>query len=196
MGLLLELMGDSDDFYLKFTSIQILISLCASQPFQLQTTLLQSPSGVSKVMDLLKDPREIIRNEGLLLGVGLVEGNNRDLQKVLVFQGAFEEVFRIIVEEEGPWTGPVIIQDAFNLVSGMLNLNTSNQTYFRDSVCFKQLAGLLAVPESADEDDNLWNRTRIVNYLAALKVLDGFLCKENVDLEASQVSFSLYILYW
>lgn len=183
-------MGDSNDFYLKFTSIQILISLCTSQPFQLQTAILQSPSGVAKVMDLLKDSREIIRNEGLLLGIGLVEGNNRDLQKVLVFQGAFEEVFKIIVEAEGgPWTGLPIIQDAFNLISGILNLNTSNQNYFRDSVCFKQLAGLLAVPHEDDDVDNLWNQTRILNYLAALKVLDGLLCKENVDLEASQVIY-------
>lgn len=148
------------------------------------------------MMDLLKDSREIIRNEGLLLGRGLVEGN-RDLQKVLVFQGAFEEVMRIIVEEEGPWLGPLIIQDAFNLISAILNLNTSNQIYFRDSICFKQLAGLLSTQhDTADSDasdaggagDN-WNQTRICNYLGGLRVLEGLLCRENVDLEASQVRF-------
>lgn len=181
------MMGDSDDFYLRFTSIQILLSLCSSQPFQLKSAVLNSPAGVSKVLDLLKDAREIVRNEGLLLCGALVKGN-ADLQKILGFQGAFEQVMQIIVEEEGPWLGPLIIQDAFNLISGMLNLNTANQTYFRDSICFKQLAGLIALPDSNDED-NLWNRTRISNYLAALSVLDGLLCKSNVDLEASQVRY-------
>lgn len=175
-------MGNSEDFYLRFTSIQILISLCNSQPFQLQSAVLNSPSGVEKVLNLLKDSREIVRNEGLLLCGALVRGNS-DLQKILAFQGAFEEVMKIIVDEEGPWTGPLIIQDAFNLISAMLNLNTSNQNYFRDSICFKQLAGLLSVEDEA----GLWNSTRISNYLAALNILDGILCKENVDLEASQV---------
>lgn len=186
MALLLDLMGNSDEFYLRFTSIQILISLCNSQPFQLQTAVLNSPSGVEKVLNLLKDSREIVRNEGLLLCGVLVRGNS-DLQKILAFQGAFEQVMQIIVEEEGPWTGPLIIQDAFNLISAMLNLNTSNQNYFRDSICFKQLAGLLSLPQG--EDEGLWNSTRISNYLAALSVLDGILCKENVDLEASQVKY-------
>ena len=183
-------MGDSDDFYLKFTSIQILMSLCNSQSFQLQSAVLNSPLGVEKVLNLLKDSREIVRNEGLLFCGSLVRGST-DLQKILAFQGAFEQVMKIIVEEEdGPWDGPIIIQDAFNLIFELLNLNTANQTYFRDSICFKQLAGLLAFPTSEGEEDCLWNRTRISNYLAALSLLDGILCKSNVDLEASQVKLN------
>lgn len=185
-------MGNSDDFYLKFTSIQILMSLCNSQPFQLQSAVLNSPSGVEKVLNLLKDPREILRNEGLLFCGSLVRGST-DLQKIFAFQGAFEHVTKIIVEDEnGPWDGQIIVQDSFNLIFELLNLNTANQTYFRDSICFKQLAGLLAFPTSG-EDDLLWNRTRISNYLAALSLLDGILCKSNVDLEASQVKINILI---
>lgn len=178
-------MGESD-FYLRFTSIQILISLCKSQPFQLQSAVLAAPSGVSKILDLLQDPREIVRNEGLLFCAALVR-DNADLQKIVAFQGAFEQVMKIIVEENGTWDGPLIVQDALNLISALLLFNTSNQNYFRDSVCFKQLAGLLAIPFDRNEEERLWNRTRSSNYSEALKVLDGLLCKENVDLEASQV---------
>ena len=166
------------------------MSLCNSQSFQLQSAVLNSPLGVEKVLNLLKDSREIVRNEGLLFCGSLVRGST-DLQKILAFQGAFEQVMKIIVEEEdGPWDGPIIIQDAFNLIFELLNLNTANQTYFRDSICFKQLAGLLAFPTSEGEEDCLWNRTRISNYLAALSLLDGILCKSNVDLEASQVKLN------
>lgn len=179
-------MGDSDDFYLKFTSIQILMSLCTSQPFPFQSAVLNSPSGVEKVLNLLKDSREIVRNEGLLFCGALVRGCT-DLQKIFAFQGAFEYAMKIIVEDEnGPWEGPIVIQDSFNFIFELLKLNTANQTYFRDSICFKQLAGLLAFPITG-EDDLLWNRTRISNYLAALSLLDGILCKSNIDLEASQV---------
>ena len=187
MALLLDLLGNSEDFYFRFSAFQILISLCNSQPFRLQSAVLNCPSGVERVLNLLKDSREIVRNEGLLLCGALVRGN-MDLQKILAFQGAFEEVMKIIVDEEGPWTGPLIIKDAFNLISAMLCLNTSNQNYFRDSICFKQLAGLLSLPNGEEEEDaGLWTSTRISNYLAALNILDGILCKENVDLEASQV---------
>lgn len=183
-------MGESD-FYLRFTSIQILLSLSAAQTHQLQSAVLNSSGGSNKILDLLQDSREIVRNEGLLLCEALIRGS-ADLQKMFTFQGAFELVIQIIVEESGPWKGAAIIQDAFNLIGGLLQLNTSNQIYFRDSICFKQLAGLLALPidesEEADSSDSLWNRTRISNYLAGLSVLDGLLCKENVNLETSQVN--------
>ena len=179
-------MGESD-FYLRFTSIQILMSLCKSQPFQLQSAVIAAPSGVSKILDLLQDSREIIRNEGLLFCAALVR-DNADLQKIVAFQGAFEQVMKIIVEENGTWDGGLIVQDGLNLISSLLLFNTSNQIYFRDSICFKQLAGLLAIPSDCNEEEKLWNRTRSLNFLEALKVLDVLLCKENVDLEASQVN--------
>jgi len=191
-------MGESD-FYLRFTSIQILASLSSAQPHQLQAAVLNSSGGSNRILDLLQDSREIVRNEGLLLCEALVRGC-ADLQKIFTFQGAFEVVIQIIVEESGPWKGPLIVQDAFNLIASLLKLNTSNQIYFRDSICFKQLAGLLALPDEQDNEQQdsppgLWNRTRISNFIAGLNVLDGLLCKENVNLETSQVINGFELLY-
>ncbi len=51
--------------------------------------ILASPLGISRLIDLLDDKREIIRNEGLLLLIKLT-ANNADIQKIVAFENAFE----------------------------------------------------------------------------------------------------------
>lgn len=145
---------------------------------------MNSASGVTSILQLLSDEREVVRNEGILLLLRLV-ASNADLQKVVAFQGAFELLLQIVVDEGGAWDGPSSVQDAFNLIAALLEFNTANQIYFRDSVCFKQLAGLLGLPDN--ETRELWNRNRIGNFEAALSVLSKLISRENVDLEQAQV---------
>jgi hypothetical protein len=47
-----------------------------------------SPVGIPRLIDLLDDQREIIRNEGLLLLISLTE-SNADIQKIVAFESAF-----------------------------------------------------------------------------------------------------------
>lgn len=188
----MEIIGESD-FYLKFTSIQLLISLCNSQPVQFQCAVLATPSGVSKILSLLEDEREVVRNEGIILAKGLVRGNS-DLQKIVAFQGACEMVMKILVDEGGCWDGPLIVHDSLQFLAALLEFNTINQNYFRDSICFKQLAGLLSISTETENNKNLWNQTRISNYSAALNVFSVLLCRDNVDLEAAQVLTYTHIL--
>ncbi len=175
---------DDSNFYLRFTTIQLLSALAQALPAQLQASIMASPSGVAKILHLLSDEREVIRNEGILLLLRLV-ALNADLQKVVAFQGAFEQLLQIVVDDGGAWDGPSSVQDALNLIAALLDVNTANQIYFRDSVCFKQLAGLLGLPN--DETRELWNRNRIGNFEAALSVLSKLINRENVDLEQAQV---------
>ncbi len=185
---------DDGNFYLRFTSIQLLAALAHALPAQLQTATMASPSGVSKILQLLSDEREVVRNEGILLLLRLV-ALNADLQKVVAFQGAFEQLLQIVVDDGGAWNGPSSVQDALNLIAALLEVNTANQIYFRDSVCFKQLAGLLGLPD--DETRELWNRNRIANFEAVLSVLSKLINRENVDLEQSQVKISSnFILFY
>lgn len=184
---------DESNFYLRFTSIQLLTSLAQTLPAQLQASIMASPSGVTKILQLLSDEREVIRNEGILLLSRLVS-SHADLQKVVAFQGAFELLLQIAVDEGGAWDGPSTVQDALDLAAALLEFNTSNQNYFRDSVCFKQLAGLLGLPE--DETRELWNRNRIANFEAALLVLSKLINRENVDLEKAQVRMRRELHCW
>lgn len=181
---MLDRLGE-DNFYLRFTSIQLLTALAQALPTQLQSAILASPSGVTKILELLRDEREIVRNEGILLLQKLVNCN-ADLQKVVAFQGAFEQLMQIVVDEGGAWEGPSVVADALLLIAQLLEFNTANQMYFRDCVCFKQLAGLLGLPDDESHRE-LWNRNRSGNFEAALSVLGKLINRDNVDLEQAQV---------
>lgn len=50
------------DFYVRFHDIQLLGTLLAIRPDHVQDCVLTAPMGISRLMDLLGDRREIIRN--------------------------------------------------------------------------------------------------------------------------------------
>jgi hypothetical protein len=51
--------------------------------------------GLARLMDVLSDSREIIRNEVLLVLVALTRGNV-EVQKIMAFEGAFDILFGIV----------------------------------------------------------------------------------------------------
>lgn len=60
-----------------------------------QDGVLGVPSGVSKLMDLLSDNREVIRNHMLLVLTHITRGN-ATLQKIVVFENIYDILFDII----------------------------------------------------------------------------------------------------
>ena len=58
--------------------------------------MLAAPMGVVKLMDTIGDSREVIRNEALLLLVGLTR-SSPDIQKIAAFEGAFDRSLAIIL---------------------------------------------------------------------------------------------------
>ncbi len=63
-------------------------------PFDGQA-ILAAPMGVVRLMDLLGDAHEVIRNEAILLLAGLTR-SSADIQKIVAFEGAFERVLQIL----------------------------------------------------------------------------------------------------
>ena len=57
--------------------------------------ILAAPQGVVRLMDLLGDPHEVIRNEALLLLTGLTRAS-ADIQKIAAFEGAFDRILHIL----------------------------------------------------------------------------------------------------
>ena len=57
--------------------------------------LLQVPQGVVRLMDLLNDSQEVVRNEALLLMVGLTHASP-EIKQFAAFEGAFESLLKII----------------------------------------------------------------------------------------------------
>ena len=129
--LLLDILEESD-FYVRYGTIQFLTTLLGNRSDQLQSAILTSPVGVSRLIDLIEDEREIIRNEGLLLLISLTQ-KNADIQKIIAFENAFEKVLDIIMEE-GATEGDIIVQDCLQLCHNLLRYNVSNQVKKKEGI--------------------------------------------------------------
>ncbi|KAK6280503.1 hypothetical protein POUND7_020770 [Theobroma cacao] len=125
ISLLLTLLSE-EDFYVRYYTLQILTALLTNSPNRLQEAILSIPHGITRLMDMLMD-REVIRNEALLLLTYLTR-EAEEIQKIVVFEGAFEKIFSII-KEEGGSEGGVVVQDCLELLNNLLRSSASNQVY-------------------------------------------------------------------
>jgi hypothetical protein len=104
--------------------------------------------GVVRLMDLLGSGMEVLRNEALLLLVGLC-GGCEEVGKIAAFEGAFERLLALAREEGGPCGGGVLVQDALELANSLLRGSPANQRLFREMGHAGELPGLLRWVPSA-----------------------------------------------
>lgn len=139
ISLLLSLLSE-EDFYVRYYTLQLLTALLTNSPQRLQEAILSIPRGITRLMDMLMD-REVIRNEALLLLTYLTR-EAEQIQKIVVFEGAFEKIFSII-KEEGGSEGGVVVQDCLELLNNLLRNSASNQVLLRETIGFDQLLSIL-----------------------------------------------------
>ncbi|KAJ3317466.1 Vesicle-mediated ER to Golgi transport protein [Blyttiomyces sp. JEL0837] len=176
---LLEILEEFE-FYVRFNTIQLLSTIMENMGDRLQECILTSPMGISRLMDLLDDRREIIRNEGLLLLISLTQ-NNAEIQKIIAFENAFERLLGIILEE-GAAEGGIIVQDCLTLTLNLLRYNVSNQNLFRESSCIQRIPSLLLSHTSVEDESgpiavpltheaNTWTEQKIANTVHILELV-------------------------
>ncbi|GER54491.1 golgin candidate 6 [Striga asiatica] len=139
ISLLLSLLSE-EDFYVRYYTLQLLTALLTNSQNRLQEAILMIPRGITTLMDMLMD-REVIRNEALLLLTYLTR-EAEEIQKILVFEGAFEKIFGII-KEEGGSEGGVVVQDCLELLNNLIRNNASNQVLLRETIGFDPLVSIL-----------------------------------------------------
>jgi intracellular protein transport protein USO1 len=189
--MLLDLL-DTNDFYSRLYSLQLLASILSSRTERTEECILTAPLGISKLVAILDDRREAIRNEGLSLLTYLTP-NSSELQKLVAFENAFDRIFTIIKVEGSLLHGDRVVEDCLILLSNLLRANVSNQSFFRETGCIPKLVLLLtdALADSDFEGDVAeWaqlQRTR--NIYALLAVLRLFLVWGGVGTQANQASF-------
>lgn len=86
------------DFKIRYPTIKLLYGLLRNKLRECQDCILTHPMGISRMMDLLLDPREVIRNDTLLLLVFLTKSNS-NIQKIVAFENAFDRILEIISNE-------------------------------------------------------------------------------------------------
>ncbi|KAI9178652.1 hypothetical protein LWI28_029247 [Acer negundo] len=164
ISLLLSLLSE-DDFYVRYYTLQILTALLTNSLNRLQEAILTIPRGITRLMDMLMD-REVIRNEALLLLTYLTR-EAEEIQKIVVFEGAFEKIFSII-KEEGGSEGGVVVQDCLELLNNLLRSNSSNQILLRETMGFDPLISILKLRGSAYS----FTQQKTINVLSVLETIN------------------------
>ncbi|TVY93311.1 Intracellular protein transport protein [Lachnellula willkommii] len=183
---------DTNDFYARLYSLQLLSAILASRTERTEECIFTAPLGISRLVAVLDDRREAIRNEALSLLTYLTP-NSSELQKVVAFENVFDRIFNIIKLEGSLSHGDRIVEDCLILLANLLRLNVSNQSFFRETGCVPKLAKLLNDAlggEGAEEEVAEWARVqRNRNIYALLAVLRLFLITGGIGTQANQGSF-------
>ncbi|KAG0166470.1 hypothetical protein DFQ28_008174 [Apophysomyces sp. BC1034] len=162
------------DFYVRFNTIKLLSVLLINRIQRIQECILTSPMGITRLVDLLDDKRDIIRNESLLLLIALTR-NNTEIQKLVTFQATFEKLLAIIEDQEGI-SGDIVVQDSLSLMHNLLRYNVSDQVYFRETSCIQQIPGLLGYVGDSEADHvpfsyEEWPPQKVANTILVLQLI-------------------------
>ena len=188
---LLDLL-ESKEFYLRLYSLQLILHISTARAERTQECILSAPLGVSRLVAVLDDRREAIRNEALLLLVALTPSST-ELQKLVAFENAFDRVFALIKAEGSLTHGSTTVQDCLSLLANLLKLNVSNQSYFRETGCISKLATLLVdvtkEEESADGVSEWAKPQRDLNVWGMLGLVQLFVVRGGQGTPLNQASF-------
>lgn len=163
------------DFRVRWPAIKLLTNLLGNRPKEIQEIVLVSPMGVSKLMDLLADSREVIRNDALLLLVELTKGN-ANIQKIVAFENAFDRLFDVI-NDEGCSDGGIVVQDCLILMLNLLTNNSSNQQFFKEGSFIQRLAPMFLMPPELEELG--WTPQKVSNIHCMLQMVRSLVSPSN-----------------
>ncbi|XP_018563600.1 general vesicular transport factor p115 [Anoplophora glabripennis] len=163
------------DFRVRWPAVKLLTSIIASKPKEIQDIILVSPMGVSKLMDLLLENREVIRNDALLLLINLTK-SNANIQKIVAFENAFDRLFDVISEEG--WTdGGIVVEDCLLLMLNLLKNNTSNINFFKEGSYIQKLSPMFILPPNLEEIG--WSPQKVSNFHCVLQLIRTLVSPNN-----------------
>lgn len=166
---------DEYDFRVRWPAVKLLTSLTTCKLKEIQDIILVSPMGVSKLMDLLSDNREVIRNDALLLLINLTK-SNANIQKIVAFENAFDKLLNIITEE-GYTDGGIVVEDCLLLMLNLLKNNTSNINFFKEGSYIQKLAPMFILPDNLEEVG--WSPQKISNFHCVLQLVRTLVSPNN-----------------
>lgn len=183
---------DSNDFYSRLYSLQLLAAILSARTERTEECVFTAPLGISRLVAVLDDTREAVRNEAITLLTYLTPSST-DIQKLVAFENAFDRLFAIITSEGTLSEGDRVVEDCLILVANLLRRNPSNQSLFRESGGIRRLAILLEGAEKAQREDAEianWAQTqRNRNIYALLAVVRLFLVAGAVGTSQNQLAF-------
>jgi hypothetical protein len=176
VGQLLTLLQEYD-FHVLWPTVRLLTQLLAYKTREIQEIILANPMGISKLMDLLVDSREIIRNDGLLLLIQLTR-NNTNIQKIVAFENAFERLFDII-RDEGNSDGGMVVEDCLLLLLNLLKNNISNQNFLKEGSYIQRFPVYFDLQQSDRPASDIWSAQKVTNVHLMLELVRTLVSPTN-----------------
>ncbi|ESN92897.1 hypothetical protein HELRODRAFT_69392 [Helobdella robusta] len=167
VSLLLSLLQEYD-YHILLPTIHLLTVLLQNKTRDVQEIILTNPMGISKMMDLLADSREVVRNENMLLLYELTKGNT-NIQKIVAFENAFEKLFEII-RDEGGSDGGVVVEDCLLVLLNLLRNNISNQNFLKEGSFIQRLPSYFDINDNS-EHCITWPLQKTMNVCNMLKLI-------------------------
>ena len=110
---------------------------------EMQDIVLACPMGAPKLIDILSDSRDFVRNEALLLLIQLTK-SNANIQNIMVYERGFHQLFQVVCSE-GYSDGGIVVDDSLQLMLNLLKRNASNQSSFLEGNWLVLISFLLLV---------------------------------------------------
>ncbi|XP_053393471.1 general vesicular transport factor p115-like isoform X2 [Mercenaria mercenaria] len=189
VGLLLSLLEEYD-FHVRWPTVKLITVLLTNKCKDLQECILVHPMGVSKLMDLLSDSREIVRNDALLL-LNQLTKSNANIQKIVAFENAFERLLDII-HEEGGIDGGIVVEDCLLLLLNLLKNNSSNQNFFREGSHVKYLTPFFDLDQDQQRSQVGWSAQKVTNIHLVLQLVRSLVSPSNPQQLTSNCQKTMY----
>ena len=197
MTILLDLL-ETPDLYSRLYSLQLIRACAEARPERTQECIQTAPMGTSRLAAMLDDPRDIVRNEGLVVLSDLTRSSS-ELQKIFVFEDVFGKIFNMIHGDGGLTQGGIVVQDCLSLLANLIRFNASNQTYFIKMEYPGQFVRLLPGGKKAkkargalEEEDDWVSPQNDKNVWGLLIIMRMFLVKGSAATPQNQTAFVQY----
>ena len=174
--LLLNLLEDFD-FQVRRPTTCLITTLLSNKLSDVQEAILVSPMGISRMMDLLVDSREVIRNDALLLLLQLTRSNGQ-IQKIVAFENAFDRLLAIM-REEGFSDGGIVVEDCLTIMQNLLKGNNSNQAFFREASLIQHLVPFFEFNLPQGSTESSWSAQKVTNVFHMLRLVRTLVSPSN-----------------
>ncbi|CAF4872129.1 unnamed protein product, partial [Rotaria sp. Silwood2] len=139
-------------------------------------------------VDLLKDKREVIRNDELIL-LQILIVSNPDMQDIVASGKGFERLVEIFVREG--FGDEVTVQYCLSVILNLLKGNQPIQRSFNQRYHIQRLADFL---KFCSNDEKLWSTQKVTNVNLLLQIIRTLVSPENSseNIVAYQRTFEQY----
>lgn len=172
-----------NDFKTRWVAVRLLCGLARQNVAMVQDSILSYPLGVSRLMQLITEEQELIRNDALVLFVRLTQ-SNQNIQNLVAFENCFDKLMYII-ELECYLEGTVaVVMDCLNILLNLLQYNEGNQILFREGGHIQKLSPFFNNIQTIQ-----WTTEKSICVVLVLQIIDSMLLPTNtaVHVQACQI---------